>query len=64
MTGLRLCASLRLRPPPVRQVVLAGPHGSDEQRFLSLLIEDKTRHEMSYVDFLCAVHRKIQLKMS
>ena len=44
-----------------------GPSGgrtSEEHRFLSLLIEDKTRHEMSYVDYLCAVHRKVQTKMA
>jgi protein transport protein SEC24 len=47
---------------PLR-VVVSGPNAIDEPRFQSLLVEDKTRHEMSYVDYLCAVHRKIQLKM-
>jgi protein transport protein SEC24 len=35
-----------------------------EDRFLSLLIEDKSRHGMSHVEMLCHVHKKIQLKMS
>jgi len=46
------------------KVVISGSRGFDELRFLSYLIEDKTKHEMSYVDYLCAVHRKIQIKMS
>jgi len=37
---------------------------SDEPKFLSLLVEDKTQNSQSYVDFLCVVHRQIQLKMS
>ena len=35
-----------------------------ESRFMSLLIEDKSRHGMSHVEMLCHVHKKIQLKMS
>ncbi|KAF0695512.1 Aste57867_13682 [Aphanomyces stellatus] len=32
-------------------------------RFLSSLVEDRTRNEVSYVEFLCQVHKKIQYKM-
>jgi hypothetical protein len=52
------------------KVVVATQHGmrgdrsEEEERFLSLLVEDKTRHEQSYVDFLCSVHRKVQVKMA
>ena len=35
-----------------------------EDRFLSLLVEDKSNHGMSHVEMLCHVHKKIQLKMS
>mmetsp|Transcript_500 Transcript_500/g.820 ORF Transcript_500/g.820 Transcript_500/m.820 type:complete len:637 (-) Transcript_500:129-2039(-) len=38
--------------------------GSNEQRFLSLLIEDKTKHNVSYVDFLCKVHKLVQQKIA
>jgi len=44
-------------------VYVSGGNGPEERRVLSLLIEDKTKHEISYVDYLCAVHRRIQQKM-
>ena len=43
---------------------VAGANGACEQRFTSLLIEDQTRHDVSYVDFLCSVHRQIQAKLT
>ena len=45
-------------------MVVAQSGSEAEERFHSLLIEDKTKHEASYVDFLCAVHRKIQTKLN
>ena len=45
------------------QIYISGANGPEERRLLSLLIEDKTKHEISYVDYLCAVHRRIQQKM-
>ena len=36
----------------------------DETELLSRLVDDSTPHEVSYVDFLVAVHRKIQAKMT
>lgn len=61
----RVVAELRRGLPtfaPLR-VVASGPRAVDEPRVHSLLVEDQTRHGASYVDYLCAVHRKIQLKM-
>ncbi|OQR96617.1 transporter Sec24 [Thraustotheca clavata] len=31
-------------------------------RFMSALVEDRTKNEVSYVEFLCQVHKKIQYK--
>jgi len=31
-------------------------------RFMSALVEDRTRNDVSYVEFLCQVHKKIQYK--
>jgi protein transport protein SEC24 len=45
------------------KIIVSGPNSFDEKRFLSLLIEDKTKHQISYVDFLCQIHRVIQRKM-
>lgn len=39
---------------------LVGP----QARFVSLMVEDKTRHGTSYVDGLLVLHRKIQARMS
>ena len=62
----RVVAELRRGLPTFAplKIVVSGPRSVDEPRFHSLLIEDKTRHDGSYVDYLCAVHRKIQLKMT
>uniref|UniRef100_A0A7S2F1C4 Protein transport protein SEC23 n=2 Tax=Octactis speculum TaxID=3111310 RepID=A0A7S2F1C4_9STRA len=46
---------------PMRTVV-SQQRGPDELRMLSLMIEDKTKHDDSYVDYLCNVHRRIQNK--
>eukprot|EP01114_Cavostelium_apophysatum_P006837 TRINITY_DN1833_c0_g1_i1.p1 TRINITY_DN1833_c0_g1~~TRINITY_DN1833_c0_g1_i1.p1 ORF type:complete len:964 (-),score=245.41 TRINITY_DN1833_c0_g1_i1:62-2953(-) len=35
-----------------------------ELRFFSYLVEDKAQDTMSYVDFLCHVHKQIQVKLS
>jgi hypothetical protein len=48
---------------PLQIVVSGGMRGQEEQRFLDALIEDKTMHENSYVDFLCGIHKLIQAKM-
>ena len=37
-------------------------HGED--RFLSLLVEDKSKNGMSHVEMLCHIHKNIQAKMS
>ena len=33
-------------------------------RFMSALVEDRTRNDVSYVEFLCQVHKKIQFKFN
>lgn len=48
---------------PRVQIALAGTDDATERRFVSLLVEDKTRQDVSYVDYLCAVHRQIQTKL-
>jgi len=48
--------------PPLK-IIASGPGSMNEHRFMSLLIEDKTKHQMSYVDYLCQIHRSIQKKM-
>lgn len=49
--------------PPLK-IVESGSRTTDETRMLSLLVEDKTKHEVSYVDYLCSIHRRIQQKMA
>jgi len=41
------------------KVIRSGQLGKDEHRFMSLLIEDKTVHDVSYIDFLCSMHKLI-----
>ncbi|KAG0377736.1 COPII coat Sec23p-Sfb3p heterodimer component [Mortierella sp. AD032] len=45
-------------------VVRQGRGQHEEPEFLSLLAEDKNNDAMSYVDYLCAIHRKIQTEVS
>jgi protein transport protein SEC24 len=35
-----------------------------EPYFMSLLVEDKSFDNMNYVDYLCYVHRQIQVSMT
>ena len=42
----------------------ANKHQRHSQAFANLLVEDKTIHGMSYVDFLCSIHRQIQSKQN
>jgi protein transport protein SEC24 len=35
-----------------------------EMEFTSLLVEDKNNDNLSYVDYLCHVHRQIQTEVS
>lgn len=32
------------------------------ERFMNALVEDRTKNDMSYVEFLCQIHKKIQTK--
>jgi protein transport protein SEC24 len=47
------------------KIVFAGNPtcSAAEGDVMALLVDDNTIHEVSYVDFLCAVHRKIQAKV-
>lgn len=57
LTRLRLerCAYMRMR------VLRKGDAG--EAAFLTALLEDRSPSGMSYVEFLCHIHRQIQNKM-
>lgn len=35
----------------------------EQARFVSLMVEDKTKHGTSYVDELCNLHHKIQSRL-
>ena len=41
-----------------------GPKDAMEGRFISMLTEDRAQTTMSYVEFLCHVHRQIQQKFN
>ena len=51
----------RSTPCPL-EVIVQGREDCaiQESEFMALLVDDSTIHEVSYVDFLVAVHRKIQ----
>lgn len=57
LTAIRLnrCAYMRLR--------VAKKGDQTFSQFMNLLVEDKSTAGMSYVEFLCHVHRQIQEKM-
>lgn len=38
-------------------------YGHGQARFVSLMVEDKTKQGTSYVDQLCQLHRQIQSRM-
>eukprot|EP00752_Nemacystus_decipiens_P016511 g14759.t1 len=44
-------------------VVVANSGVPEEARFVSLMVEDKTKHGTSYVDELCNLHHKIQSRL-
>jgi len=52
------------RPHLMQSVSVLGPKAPLEARFLSMLIEDRAQASMSYVEFLCHVHRQIQNKFN
>ncbi len=58
LTRLRLdrCAYMRLR--------VAKKGDPYEPIFLNLLLEDRSQSGVSYVEYLCHVHRQIQQKMT
>ena len=61
----RLLSAVRSQRPhllqSVRVLVAKDPH---EGRFLSMLTDDRAQASMSYVEFLCHIHRQIQSKFN
>ena len=45
-------------------LTLVRPGDPAEAVFLSRLVEDKNNDGMTYVDYLCFVHRQIQLSLA
>jgi protein transport protein SEC24 len=56
--------TLRARTPQEQVVQLALPRSRSELQFFAALVEDKSPQGMSYVDFLCQLHKHIQTKIS
>ncbi|RHZ19897.1 hypothetical protein DYB37_007637 [Aphanomyces astaci] len=54
---------LQLQSPVPSPLEILSKSDWRSNRFLSALVEDRTRNEVSYVEFLCQVHKKIQYKM-
>jgi len=52
------------RPHLLQTVRVVAPKDSLETRFLGMLTEDRAQTSMSYVEFLCHVHRQIQQKFN
>ena len=48
---------------PALALAVAGSGSAAEREFLARLVEDKTKHDASYVDYLCNVHRQIQTRL-
>jgi hypothetical protein len=45
-------------------VVLAGSGSAVENHFTKLLVDDRTKNDQSYVEYLCTVHKQIQNRLS
>jgi len=57
-------SALRERTPQGQVVQLALPGTREEFQFFASLVEDKSQQGMSYVDFLCQLHKHIQKRMA
>ena len=61
----RLVNAIRSQRPHLLQCArILGPKDPLEGRFIAMLTEDRAQTTMSYVEFLCHVHRQIQQKMT
>lgn len=59
----RLVEIVRSQRPALQQAVrVLAPKDPLESRFLGMLLEDRAQTAMSYVEFLCHIHRQIQAK--
>ena len=66
-SALRALVEQRMRGRSHRAPLKLVPDQHDHplrQAFIARLVEDKTTQAMSYVDFLCSIHRKIQSRMA
>ena len=52
------------RPQLLQSVRVVAPKDPLEGRFLSMLTDDRAQASMSYVEFLCHIHRQIQSKFN
>lgn len=59
-----LLTAVRLNRTSFMRLRVAKKGDQNYSHFLNLLVEDKSTAGMSYVEFLCHVHRQIQEKMS
>ena len=55
--------SLNRYPYPTFEITVGGSGGNTEKRFTHLLVDDRTKTDVSYVEFLCTVHKAIFNKM-
>mmetsp|Transcript_20454 Transcript_20454/g.34894 ORF Transcript_20454/g.34894 Transcript_20454/m.34894 type:complete len:166 (+) Transcript_20454:3-500(+) len=61
----KLMNAVRAQRPHLLQTVRVVTHKDPlEARFLGLLTEDRAQTSMSYVEFLCHIHRQIQQKFN
>jgi len=54
----------RQRPKYLNLVVVRQGKDQSEIEFSNQLVEDKNNDAMSYVDYLCAIHRMIQTEVT
>jgi protein transport protein SEC24 len=53
---------IRLRSPVYQHVDVVVRGQSGAEPVMQYLVEDKSKGQMSYVEFLCLIHKKIQQK--
>ena len=52
------------RPQLLQMPRVLAPKDPMEARFLGMMVEDRAQTSMSYVEYLCHVHRQIQAKFN
>ncbi len=56
--------ALARQVPQQPPIYVVRPRDPLEGRFFAQLLEDKSYNQMSYIDFLCQLHRHIQTKLA